>query len=552
MYSRPSPVLLVAALNPDYFINLYARQIGPAQGSVELLRLDQTLLFTTREDLGPGSRRDTGLVLSGELAQESGTRMGEDADGTQYLSAFRITRSFPLVTVVKVHETYALAKWLTEAKTVVSIVVVGLALLSILAATLLRRLRRTERVEAEAEEQTRLAAQVFDSAGEGILITDARSVILRVNPPFTNMSGFSAAELVGKKTSVLSSGRHDDAFYAAMWRCIKTHGIWRGEITNRRRDGKLQCEWLTISAVRDELGRVSHYVGIYADISERRRAEEELRQHRDHLRELVDERTAELLAAKETAENANRAKSEFLSNMSHELRTPMHAILAFAQLGSHKASLDTSGAGKLRTYFANIEQAGRRLMGLLDDLLDLSKLEAGRMHLDLKFHPLRPLIHEVARELAPLIDERKQTLKIVTEDEAAGAYFDRGRTAQVLRNLLGNSCKFAPKSSTIEIRYGQIEAGMMYVSLKDVGPGIAPEDMDRIFEKFEQGSTTKALGKGSGLGLAICREIVRGQGGEIWAGNNPDGGAHFTFTLHANDPAGQAQTSSAESRKSAA
>ncbi|MBX3670624.1 MAG: PAS domain S-box protein [Rhodocyclaceae bacterium] len=547
--TRRAPVILAAALNPDYFINLYARQISPVQGRVDVVRLDNVLLFSTRDDFAPGSRYDATLVASGEHAQESGTRTGDGKDGVPVLTAYRVSRNFPLVTVVHINQNFALAKWLAETRTVASVVTVGLTLLSVLAAILLRRLRRSERIEADTEAQTRLAAQVFESAGEGILITDARSVVLRINSAFANMSGFSTQDLVGKKTSVLSSGRHDEAFYAAMWKCIKAQGIWRGEIVNRRKDGKLQTEWLTISAVRDELGRVSHYVGIYADISERRRVEEELREHRDHLRELVDARTAELLTAKDTAEAANRAKSEFLSNMSHELRTPMHAILAFAQLGSHKSSLDTSGAGKLRTYFANIEQAGRRLMGLLDDLLDLSKLEAGRMQLDIKFHPLRPLVQEVSAELAMLIDERKQTLTLTAEDDAAGAYFDRARTAQVLRNLLGNACKFAPKASSIEIRYGQIEAGMVYVSIKDVGPGIAPEDIERIFEKFEQGTATKAFGKGSGLGLAICREIVLGQGGQIWAGNNPEGGAHFTFTLHANNPS-QAQLSATnESRQ---
>jgi len=279
------------------------------------------------------------------------------------------------------------------------------------------------------------------------------------------------------------------------------------------------------------------FVTTYMDITARKRIEEELQRHRERLEELVREQTEGLIHAKEAAERANRAKSEFLANMSHELRTPMHAILSFARLGQDKSG----GDERLRGYFERIRSGGDRLLVLLNDLLDLSKLEAGRMVLEARRHDLAFIVREVAAELEPLAVARR--LRVALPDQSAGACIDGPRFAQVVRNLLANAIKFTPEGRGIAVAlapaclpagrratdHGELAA--VALTVRDEGIGIPEAELERVFDKFVQSSKTKSGAGGTGLGLAICREIVEAHGGTIVAGNAPGGGAVFTVTV---------------------
>jgi PAS domain S-box-containing protein len=274
----------------------------------------------------------------------------------------------------------------------------------------------------------------------------------------------------------------------------------------------------------------------------RRKAEDELRVHRDSLQTKIEERTAELRVAKEMAERANRTKSDFLANMSHELRTPMHAILAYAKLGVEKVVAGTLPADKAQLYFSRIEEGAGRLMNLLNDLLDLSKLEAGKMTYQMELVDVTRLAEAAIEEFESLARSRNITVVV----EAAGpqqAWCDPLRIGQVIRNLLSNAFKFTGEGTTVWVvfRNDQLPAGRritdtasvdaLQVTVRDQGVGIPAAELDAVFEKFVQSSVTRTGTGGTGLGLAICREIVRAHGGRIWAQNNSNGGASFRFVL---------------------
>lgn len=241
------------------------------------------------------------------------------------------------------------------------------------------------------------------------------------------------------------------------------------------------------------------------------------------------------------AEAANQAKSEFLSNMSHELRTPMHMILNFADMGMEK--ITSAPQEKLLHYFTRIHESGDRLLLLLNDLLDLSKLEAGRMVLDFKEHDLHSIVETSLREFSGLVNKKSIILEVEPSEVDTSILCDNDKILQVLRNLLSNAIKFTPGGKRISISFAEtlLPSGqrktdtdsLAAISLivKDEGIGIPEEELESVFDKFVQSSKTYTGAGGTGLGLAICKEIIEAHGGTIQAMNNPDGGAILIFSI---------------------
>ncbi|MBL8482592.1 MAG: GAF domain-containing protein [Rhodocyclaceae bacterium] len=259
-------------------------------------------------------------------------------------------------------------------------------------------------------------------------------------------------------------------------------------------------------------------------------AEAELRRHRDRLAEMVEEQTAHLRHAKDEAEAANKSKSAFLANMSHELRTPMHAILSFAKFGEN--GTERLPSAKLKEYFLRVRQSGERLLTLLNDLLDLSRMEAGAMPMQFSPHALEEVAREVASELSAIFAVRRLRLVVECEPGLPRLNMDAYRMAQVVRNLLSNAVKFSPEGGTVSVLIGS-DAGDkgLVMRVLDEGVGIPENELEAIFDKFVQSSKTHSGAGGTGLGLAICREILNAHGATVMASNRPGGGAQFTVHI---------------------
>ena len=249
---------------------------------------------------------------------------------------------------------------------------------------------------------------------------------------------------------------------------------------------------------------------VLRDITERKRAEEDLQK------------------AKESAEDANQAKSEFLANISHELRTPLHGILSFAGFGMKKFA--TAKPDKLLSYFTQINQSGRILLNLLNDLLDLAKLESGKMPFHLERTNFNLLISKAIDEFSVIATQKKITMECIEPEVVIHLTIDAQRIQQVLRNLLSNALKFSPDNSQIEVKLN-CENDRAKVTVSDQGIGIPENELEQVFNKFIQSSKTKTGAGGTGLGLAICKEIILVHEGSICAANNIDGGASFSFEI---------------------
>ena len=346
-----------------------------------------------------------------------------------------------------------------------------------------------------------------------VSITDVQGNITYANGKFSEISGYSREEVLGKNHRMVKSGHHPDSFYAEMWQTISSGNTWSGEICNRAKNGHLYWVLSTIAPVLDDEGRPFQYISIRADITENKRHEEELRR------------------AKETAETANKTKSEFLANMSHEIRTPMNGVLGMLDL-----ALDTPLNDELKEYLGLAHSSAHALLSILNDILDFSKIEAGR--LDVHPEPMDPraLLDELARLNEPRCAEKGLKFHLIESPDLPGKIVaDPIRLRQVLVNLISNALKFTHQGA-ISLE-AHLENHFVRFTVKDTGIGIAPEKQSSVFDAFTQadGSITKRFG-GTGLGLTICSRLIRLMGGTMGLHSELNQGSAFYFTLPT-DPA---------------
>jgi len=383
----------------------------------------------------------------------------------------------------------------------------------------------------QAEDQHLKLAQVVEQSPNGVVITNPDAEIEYVNPALEQMTGYAREDLLGKNPRILHSGKTPGTTYESLWETVASGEIWKGEFVNCRKDGSEYVELAIVAPLRHADGTIGNYVALKEDITEKKRAAQELDQHRHHLEELVDLRTLELREARRQAEVANEAKSAFLANMSHEIRTPLNAIIGLTHL-MRRDGVPAEQKGRLD----RIDSAGHHLLSIINDILDLSKIEAGRMQLEeLDFHLSAILDH-----VASIIGEpaRARGLTIDVEPDAVPVWLrgDPTRLRQALLNYAGNAVKFTQAGSVTlaATLLGESDAGLdIRFEVRDTGTGIPPDQLPRLFaEPFAQldNSTARTHG-GTGLGLPIVARIIELMGGEIGAESEPGRGSRFWFRV---------------------
>jgi two-component system, sensor histidine kinase and response regulator len=401
----------------------------------------------------------------------------------------------------------------------------------------------------QAEEQLTKLSLALEQTPHSILITNEKIEIEYINEGFVQNTGYSRAEAIGRKPSLLSSGLTPPGTYERLWETLQRGEVWRGEFKNRRKDGEIRDAFAIISPVRQSDGRISHFLSIEEDITEKKRNAEELDRHRHHLEALVRDRTTELSIAKEEAEAANRAKTSFVANMSHEIRTPMNAIIGLTHLVQREIEDPVQ-----RQRLEKVADAAQHLLSIINDILDISKIEAGKMALE-----ATPFSVEAVFNAAhSLINERAQhkSLPVVSEiDPVLPALLmgDPLRLQQILVNFLSNAVKFTEKGEiriVARLLHENDKGALVRFEVRDSGIGMTEETQARLFSPFEQAdsSTTRRYG-GTGLGLAISRRLAEAMGGTIGVNSQPDVGSTFWFTARLARVAAGTETRSAQAEE---
>ena len=392
-----------------------------------------------------------------------------------------------------------------------------------------------------AEESLRLRDRAISASSNGIIISDPSqpdNPLIYVNPAFESITGYSAEEVLGSNCRFLQGSDRDQPDIGILRAAIEEERECTVTLRNYRKDGTLFWNELSVSPVRDESERLSHFVGVQNDVTERKQVEEEIRRLNESLEENVVERTAqlegtvhELERAREAAEGANQAKSVFLANMSHEIRTPMNGVIGMTEL-----LLDTELSAEQREFTETVRLSGESLLTIINDILDFSKIEAGKMSLETTEFDLRTTVEDVVSLLAERAHVKGlEIANLIEYDVPTALRGDPGRIRQILTNLIGNAIKFTEEGEVVlkaELAEETDEEAVIRFEISDTGIGMTEEQQQSLFKSFTQAdsSTTRRYG-GTGLGLAISKQLVELIGGEIWAESAPGVGSTFTFTL---------------------
>ncbi|KAF0164834.1 MAG: Multi-sensor hybrid histidine kinase [Rhodocyclaceae bacterium] len=380
-----------------------------------------------------------------------------------------------------------------------------------------------------SEDLLRKLSLTVEQSPESILITNVDIEIEYVNEAFVRATGYSREEAIGRTPRFLRSRKTPPETYTALWEALAAGRFWKGELQNKRKDGSDHVEFAIVTPIRQADGRVTHYVAVMEDITEKKRLGLELDRHREHLEELVESRTEQLTEAREQAEAANRAKSAFLANMSHEIRTPMNAIIGLTHL-MKRAGATPEQAERL----AKIDGAAQHLLSIINDILDLSKIEAGRLRLESTDFHLSAILDNVSSLIGEQAAAKGLSLAVDTDSVPLWLRGDPTRLRQALLNYAGNAIKFT-EHGTISLRARLMEETddelLVRFEVADTGIGIAADKLPRLFHAFEQAdaSTTRKFG-GTGLGLAITRRLAQLMGGESGVDSTPGAGSTFWLT----------------------
>ncbi|MGE5865168.1 MAG: PAS domain S-box protein [Rhizobacter sp.] len=363
------------------------------------------------------------------------------------------------------------------------------------------------RAERELKAQLSFTGLLLEISPLPIAMTRADGRLVTVNQAWEEFTGQDRTEVLGQPASRYVPGCDVDRELGL------PHGSDRAshETQVRHADGSRRDVVVTQVNVPGEGGASAGRLSVFMDVSEYREAERATREARD------------------AAEEASRAKSEFIANISHEMRTPLQAIMGFSELGVMRSRTNETLAG----LFEDIHSAGARMLAVVNDLLDVAKIESAVGTFHLERTDLRGLVRAVARELTPLLHQKQLRLDLALPDSPLLAKVDPIRMQQVFRNVLANAIRFSPAGQELALSGCFEGTQRIRFELRDHGPGIPEAELDSIFEPFVQSSKTKDGSGGTGLGLAICRKILDAHGGSIVARNASGGGAVFSIILPA-------------------
>jgi PAS domain S-box-containing protein len=345
-----------------------------------------------------------------------------------------------------------------------------------------------------------------------VVVTGTDGTIEYVNAAFQALTGYSPQEAVGANSRILKSDRHDEGFYQELWQTIQGGRVWRGKFHNRRKNGELFWEQATIAPVFDETGRITCFIAVKEDVTERMRTEQALE------------------AARSAADAASQAKSAFLANMSHELRTPLNAVLGFIHLLQ-----DTGLTTRQREYLDKAGLSAEHLRAVIGDILDFSRIEAGHLELEAVPFALGETLDRVAASLSRRASDKGLKLSVELDAALPRVLGDPQRLGQMLSNLGENAVKFTETGAVtlagqlLERTRGRVR---LRLEVRDSGIGMTAAVVARLFQPFNQAddSSTRRFG-GTGLGLAIAQRLARLMGGEIAVSSRVGQGSSFTLDL---------------------
>ncbi|MCB0195035.1 MAG: response regulator [Anaerolineae bacterium] len=372
-------------------------------------------------------------------------------------------------------------------------------------------LARNTLLKEASEAQVRMLAHALETSPAPAVISDARPHIQYVNPKFTELTGYTLADVRDKHVGDVSG--LPDTMIEEIRETIANEGMWRGTYPHRKKDGLTFWELACISAIRNDRDEITHYVRVGIDITDNK----------------VMER--ELLQAKEAAEAISQAKSEFLANMSHEIRTPMNGVIGMAEL-----ALDTGLTKEQRDYITTVQTSAESLLSIINDILDFSKIEAGRLELEAVDFDVRRMAEKTVDTLVARAAKKNLELLLnIRPDVPVGVVGDPHRLRQVLINLIGNAIKFTNQGEvviTVRKQKENDETVTLLFSVADTGIGIAADKIQDIFEGFLQAdsSITRQFG-GTGLGLSISSQLVQLMGGAMCVESEESTGSTFFFSI---------------------
>ena len=408
-----------------------------------------------------------------------------------------------------------------------------------------RDITERERVEMRLNELMRQLEGQKKALDQFAIVTetDAKGRITYVNDQFCEVAKYKREELIGKDhRDVINSGYHTKEFWKEMWATIGSGQVWRGDIRNRAKDGTIYWVDTTIVSLIGADGKPEKYLAIRAVITERKHAEEAMQkalaettkrqkiamsllEDLEVARKELQERSKSLEAANKRLEELNRLKDEFVAAVSHEFRTPLTAIKEGASLIRDEVLGKVNSEQK--DFLTTIDESVDRLAELINNMLDLAKIEAGRMEFKRRKVAIKDLVKTTLKNYQTVVGDRKLKVENL---EVSEVFVDPNKVLQIFGNLLSNAIKFTKDDGTITFQATE-EKGEVAISVEDDGVGISKEDLPKLFQKFSQVGTAKNQFKGTGLGLALCKEIVEVHKGRIGVTSEPGKGSRFNFTL---------------------